>query len=199
MNKEYKEIVSQIQKLPWSQFDSKEIIFLSLSSAVEFAQSLRCALNVYSENVNLQQMAYGELDTDNLSYDDYSRKGDHWRFLDHFCQDQKSGIYTSVHWRQKIAKACTKYHKTLEGMTDFERAMTIFSREHELPNVFEEILKSHKWKTRGFGFYEYYLERHIELDSEEGGHANLVADFETNDEVLLRFYKARLELYQSLQ
>ena len=195
----YKNIVSEITNLPWSQFDPKEIIYLSLTSAVEFAQSLRCALNVYPENTNLQQMAYGELNTNNLYYDDYSRKGDHWQFLDHFCQDQKSGIFISVHWKYKIASACDKYYKTLESMSDAERAMTIFSREHELPNIFEEILRAHKWRALGFGFYEYYLERHIELDGEEGGHANLVADFETDDEVLLKFYKARLELYQSLQ
>jgi len=194
----HKEIVSQIQNLPWAQFDPKAIIFLSLCTAVEFAQSLCCALKIYPENVNLQEMAYGELNTDNLSYDDYSRKGDHWQFLDHFCQDQKSGIYTSIHWQAKISKACTKYHKVLEIMSDSERAMTIFSREHELPNIFEEILKAHKWKMLGFGFYEYYLERHIELDGEEGGHANLVANFDTDDEVLLKFYKERLELYQSL-
>ena len=195
----YKKIVSQIHDLPWSTYDPKEIIFLSLSSAVEFAQSLRCALNVYPENVNLQEMAFGELETVNLTYDDYSRKGDHWQFLDHFCQDQKFGIYTNVHWKHKIASACDKYHKVLESMSETERAMTIFSREHELPNIFEQILESHNWKGLGFGFYEYYLDRHIELDSEEGGHANLVANFETDDSVLLKFYEARLKLYDSLQ
>ncbi len=76
--------------------------------------------------------------------------------------------------------------------------MTIFSREHELPNIFEKILTAHNWNALGFGFYKYYLERHIELDGGEGGHANLVADFETDNKVLLKFYKARLELYQSL-
>lgn len=195
----YKELVKEITNLPWSRYDPKEIVFLSLSSAAEFAESLRAALKVYPENVNLQEMAFGELKTTNLSYDDYHREGDHWQFLDHFCQDQKSGIYTEVHWRHKIAVACTQYHTTLNSMTDHERAMTIFSREHELPNIFERILAAHDWDNLELGFYKYYLDRHIEIDSKEGGHAHLVADFETDDDVLLKFYQARLEFYQALQ
>lgn len=194
----YKEIVSQIHDLPWSTYDPKEIIFLSLSSAVEFSQSLRCALSLYPENVNLQGMADGELNTTNLSYDDYSRRGDHWQFLDHFCQDSKSGIYTSVHWKHRIASACAEYHKVLESMSDSERAMTIFSREQELSGIFEEIVKSHDWQTLGFGFYQYYLERHIEIDTKEGGHADLVSTFELDEEALHTFYNARLALYESM-
>jgi hypothetical protein len=194
----YKRLIKEIENLPWSQYDPKEIIFISLSTAVEFAESLRCALKVFPENTNLQEMAYGELNTDNLSYDDYSRKGDHWQFLNHFCQDQKTAINSSVHSKEKIAKACSEYHKLLESMTASERAMTIFSREHELPSIFEEILAAHQWKLLGFGFYQYYLEQHILLDSNEGGHGDLVADFELDDKVMLKFYEARLELYKSL-
>ena len=200
MNKEYKEIVSQIKNLPWNTYDPKEIIILSWISAIEFAKSLHCALGVYPGNVKLKEMARGELNTDNLSYDNYSHKGDHWQFLDHFCFTWcKSEIYTQLQWRHKVARACSKYDEVLKSMSNTERAMTVFSREYELPNIFKEILKAHDWDSLKLGYYKYYLERHIELDNEEGGHANLVADFETNDEVLLRFYKARLELYQSLQ
>lgn len=192
----YKEVISQITNLPWMQYDPKIIIYFSWCSAVEFAESLRCALKMYHENTNLQQMAYGELKTNNLSFDDYHQKGDHSEFLLHFCR--KSGIsYDS--FDNKFRDAKNIYFQNVRKFSDNARAMTVFSREHELPNIFEEILASHQWNKLGFGFYEYYLERHIELDSEEGGHANLVADFETDDKVLLEFYKARLELYQSLQ
>ena len=161
----YKKIISEIQNLPWVEYSPEEIIYISLCSATEFAVSLKCALKVYPENVDLREMAHGELRTNNLSYGDYSRTGDHWQFLDHFCQDQKSGIFSKVHCKQKIACAVNKYNNVLESMTDSERAMTIFSREHELPNIFEKILEAHDWDSLGFGFYKYYLDRHIELDS----------------------------------
>lgn len=191
----HKEIVSQIKNLPWSQFDPKAIVYFSWCSAVEFAESLRCALKVYPEDTNLREMAYGELKTNNLSFEDYNQRGDHSEFLLHFCR--KYGIHYDS-FENTFRNAKKKYLQNVRMFSDADRAMTVFSREHELPNIFEEILIAHKWRALVFGFYEYYLERHIELDSEEGGHANLVANFETDDEVLLRFYKARLELYQSL-
>lgn len=71
--------------------------------------------------------------------------------------------------------------------------MTVFSREQELPNIFERILNSHDWK--GLEFYKYYLEHHIQIDSQEGGHSDLTSHFELDEGVLEKFYKARYEFY----
>jgi len=194
----YRDVVSQIKNLPWNTYDPKKIIFCSLYSALEFAESLKCALEVFPENQELLKMASGEIQTDNLVFDDYNKSGDHWQFLDHFCQDQKSRIFTEIHWTN-LSKYCETYYTAVSNMPKKQRAMTIFSREQELPTIFNEILKSHDWESLRLGFFKYYLERHIELDSAEGGHGELTKDFELEDNLLLTFYTARLAMYKGLQ
>lgn len=190
----YKEIVREIENLPWHKFSPTEIIYVSYCTAVEFAESLRRALVVYPDNENLLEMASGELDTRNLSYQDYSNRGDHWEFLEHFCKKQENGIIPSVN----VLGACRDYRSIVNSFNNNERAMTIFSREQELPNIFNKILVAHDWQKLNLGFYKYYLERHIDLDSKDGGHADLTRDFFLDDKKLEAFYEARLDLYKSL-
>jgi hypothetical protein len=191
---ECKKIVREIENLPWNKFSPTEIIYVSYCTAVEFAESLRKALVVYPDNKNLIEMASGELDTRNLSYKDYNNRGDHWEFLEHFCRKQENGIIPSV----SLVDACKYYHSIVNSFNNNERAMTIFSREQELPSIFNKILVAHDWEKLNLGFYKYYLERHIELDSKDGGHGDLTKDFFLDDKKLDAFYKSRLELYKSL-
>jgi len=196
--KTYDPVVSEIRDFPWKEVDPNKIVYLSWVTAVEFAETLRTARGLYSESEELQKMALGELKTNNLSYGDYIGKiGDHCEFLSHFIcsNDTLREISTS----DTLYNAAVKYKKAVSRLTEQERAMTIFSREQELPGIFTEILKSHDWEKHGLGFYEYYIKRHIELDSEDGGHGDLTKDFPLNEEALLRFYEARLELYQVLK
>lgn len=189
----YKEKVQQILELPWGDYSPYSIVMISLASAQEFAESLRLALEVFPDDKNLKLMAAGELETTNLTYGNYKRLGDHWQFLSYFTvrfpHEASDFIRRSSHVTEE-------YLDAVRSMTDKERAMTIFSRERELPNIFKKILGSHNWRE-GYhlGFYEYYLKEHIRLDSEEGGHAELTQAHELDPEVLDRFYTARLNLY----
>ncbi len=193
----YKILVKAIRELPWHKYDPKSIIYLSWATAVEFAESLRCALEAYPQHQNLHEMALGELKTTNLSYGDYRQIGDHHEFLSYFLAGTNittNGINTPV----LIAK--NKYWEEVKILGDNKvRAITIFSREQELPDIFKSILKAHDWEAHGFGFFKYYLERHIELDSVDGGHAELTKDFKLDETVLEKFYQIRLDLYRSLE
>lgn len=189
----YKDTVQQIRDLPWSRYHPFSIVTLSLASAMEFAESLRCAIKVHPGNKDLLKMAQGELATDNLVFGGYRGTGDHWQFLDNFVS--RFGVHTKA-MATKQDTAVITYLANMKMMTDDERAMTVFSREHELPGIFEEILKAHDWRVYGLSFYEYYLRRHIELDSGDEGHGQLTEGFDLNERVLDKFYSARLAMYQ---
>lgn len=193
----YESVVEKIRQLPWEDYNPRKIIFISHGTAVEFAGSLRAALKVYPNNENLLAMAAGELNTDNLSFEDYQKRGDHWEFLYHFCGKNK--IHGDV-VGEKISTAVETYHHSISILGDDSvRAMTIFSREQELPKIFKQILKAHDWEKLELGFFKYYLERHIELDSVDGGHGDLTKDFFLGQGELFSFYQIRLRLYESLQ
>ncbi len=206
----YKEIVKQLLSIDWSKIQTEkqltELMFLSLVTAIEFQGSLRIARDLYPANKNLREMADGELQTNNLIFSDYNYVGDHWEFLQHFLnkagvikegwkvQDELSNISEDVY------RSALKYSICIFADMSYEdRAMSIFSREEELSKIFSDMLEKipvfkSKKLPEHLRAYKYYLERHIALDSEVGGHQDLVKEFKITDEVS-HFYELRLNLY----
>lgn len=195
--KKYKEVVEEIKNLEWEKLSAKELqdlMYLSYVAAIEFAEAVRIALGLYPENKKIQEMASGELETDNLKSDgniEYDEIGDHWKFLEYFIK--KYGIHPS----EEVLQHTNKYLEVCRRLSDHTRAMSIFSREQELHSIFKEILKARDWSADGLREYQYYLERHIKLDTEEGGHGELTEEMLIDDSVEA-FYKARLELYKAI-
>ena len=189
----HKEIVQQIANLDWSKATPSDIILLSHCTAKEFASSLRLGLKLYPNDEHLKEMANGELQTDNMSFDDYVKTGDHWEFLNHFIS--KHHITPT---KTSISDSMIGYVNEIEKLSDSERAMTVFSREEELTLIFNKIIPAHDWVAIGFGFYKYYLEQHILFDSGDHGHAWLTKHFPMHEPTLTNFYNIRLKLYQSL-
>ena len=211
---EYQKTVQKIHALNWkwliSQNDLTRLMYLAYITATEFAESLKIACWLYPQNENLKKMAEGELETDNLNFSDYNKKGDHFKFLEFFLS--KYGVlleknismasksfyprYRAV--GQNVIDAAEKYLRQIRLLDDNLRAMSIFSREQELPGIFTKILQNQIFDypelETMLSAYKYYLERHIELDSIEGGHADLTKGFELTDDLDL-FYQARLNLY----
>lgn len=190
----HKIIVQQIANLDWAKASPTDIILLSLCTAKEFAASLRLAVSLYPNDERLKEMVSGELETDNMPFEDYTKKGDHWEFLDHFIK--KHGITSTS---PKLQSAMDEYVRGVEAFSDTERAMTIFSREEELTGIFEKIVAAHDWDALGLGFYAYYLRQHIFFDSGDKGHAWLTKHFPMHEPTLVEFYKIRLSLYASLR
>lgn len=192
--KEYKGVVEQIRDLKWENLDGQELqqlMYLSLVSAREFADALRIALKLYPKNHNLQEMAGGELQTSNLSFEDYDQVGDHADFLEHFLR--KYGLEGD----ENLERHAEAYRQTCQALDDKVRAMTIFSREEELSGIFKRILEAEDWSDEGLAAFKYYLAKHIALDSEEGGHAELTREFPIDDSVK-SFYQARLDMYKAI-
>lgn len=186
-----------IRNFPWAECSPFEIIYVNMVGGNEFTQSLRIAEALFPENTFLQEIVSGELNTDNLQFGDYSRKGDHPDFLHHFFL--KYGQYAYI--RPVVITAGAKYLNAIEHFSLEERAMTVFSRENELPDIFQDILTSLSWGSEDqLCYYQEYLSTHIELDGEEGGHGDMTRKIMTfDDAVLEKYYSLRLELYQSLK
>ncbi len=160
---------------------------------MEFAASLRHAKELYKDDLRLKDMMDGELETDNMAYEDYRGPGDHWQFLDHFIK--KLRIAPS---NEGVNVAIKDYVAAVEELSPEDRAMTVFSREEELALIFEKIVSSNDWDAIGYGFYRHYLESHILFDSGDGGHHHLTQHFRLHESVLDKFYQIRLKLYMAL-
>ena len=128
-----------------------------------------------------------------MIFNDYTKKGDHWEFLDHFIAK-----YKITPTKTALPKAMADYVNAVEKFSDSDRAMTVFSREEELTLIFEKITVAHDWDALGLGFYKYYLKQHIFFDSGTHGHAWLTKHFPAHEPTLEKFYIIRLGLYSSL-
>ncbi len=165
------------------------LMYLSRAAAIEFAEALREGLKVYKQDPDLQKMARGELKTDNLNFADYDKRGDHWEFLDHFLK--KTGYVADV----ALEDSTARYIDSCRTLDPQVRAHTVFSREHELGAIFDAILQNEHWTTETLLAYKHFMERHIQLDTEEGGHGDAVSKYPIDDSVL-PFYQARLDMYR---
>ncbi len=193
----YKKTIARIMALPWQSLDEQgllRLMMLSCMAAQEFAESLRIALGLYPDHQALRAMSRGELKTDNLRFGDYDRVGDHWEFLFYHLMAQP------ISDPPDIAEAAVRYLTSVRRLTPAVRAMSIFSRERELEAIFGRILSAGQqhWQSSGTLLaFHYYLQRHIALDSEDGGHADLLSGMPVDDRVD-EFYQARLKLYEPI-
>ena len=189
----YKNIVKQIQDLRWQNLgdgDLQRLMVLSGYSALEFAKSLRLSLLLHPENHALQEMAREELQTDNLTYGGYQKRGDHADFLWHFIRENELV-------QEDLRVVGRDYMRRVDALPDETVVMSIVSREQELPGIFTRILTAPRWQAPGLPEFKYYLQRHIALDSAEGGHADMLRGMPVDDR-LIDFYRARLDMYRSI-
>jgi len=191
----YKSVVKKIVNLKWGSLDEEDLqklMILSAYSALEFAESLRITVKMNSKNKALKEMAEEELNTDNLSFEDYNVKGDHFKFLWHFIN--KYGLLKKFGSLEKVGETYMNHVRKLPKKV---RVMSIVSREEELPNIFARILTTKNWKAEGLKAYRFYLKEHIALDSDEGGHADKLKNMKVGNEVA-DFYRIRLEMYKCI-
>lgn len=191
----YKKIISAIKNLKWEKLSVCELetlMVLAAYSAREFAESLRISLELYPESYELQEMAKGELMTSNLMFDDYNKNGDHADFLWYFINKHEL-----TNRFPKANEAGERYLRDIRLLSKPLRAMTIVSRERELPGIFKRILKAKNWSTPALKTFRHYIQEHIRIDSMEGGHAELLSGHVVTEEVE-KFYMTRLKLYKTI-
>jgi hypothetical protein len=190
----YKDWVRRIRMLPFDKLTSEElqgVWYLSWVAAVEFAEALRLSQDLYPDHIGLQTMILGELETANLALDEFQQPADHHQFLEFFLR--KHGVMETE--GAKLGEHAERYLAACRALDPHTRAMTIFSREEELSGIFGRILDAPDWSAEGLYAFRHYLTNHIVLDSSEGGHHDLVSDFEVDDRVE-PFYRARFESFR---
>ena len=193
----YKNTVEQIKNLAWHSLSPDElrsVMVLSWYAASEFGSSLRMALALHPESHAFQEMAGGEIQTTNLKFADYAAKADHAQFLFHFIH--KHGLFQRI--PLEVREAGENYQYQVNRMTCDSRVMSVVSREQELPGVFRAILEGGGWDgSPELDAFRYYLERHIELDSGDDGHAQMLSSFPVND-LVAPFFDHRIQMYRSI-
>jgi hypothetical protein len=187
-----KRSIDDILAINWLKLSDSRKTFLSITTAIEFSQSLRLAQIIYPNHQGLVKLCEEELMTNNIQFEDYNEIGDHADFLLHFTTKNPNLLCDIT---AQLHVAAYSYHSYVGKLTAEERAMTIFSREKELPAIFKSVRKAPIGKE--YAFYDKYLTDHITLDSQDGGHADIVSTFPLNEEVIERYYKERYKLYQS--
>jgi hypothetical protein len=188
-------LIEQIKRLSWellSEAELEKLMVLSYFAAKEFAESLRIALTLHPTSLEFKQMAQGELNTNNLTYEKYADIGDHADFLSHFISE-----YKLLEKHRDVVRAGEAYLRRVRMLDDETRAMSVVSRERELPGIFARILESRNFSNKALTAFKYYLKEHIRLDSCEGGHADLLESYSV-PETVAKFYQARIEMYRCL-
>jgi len=192
----YKDIVAQIRSLPWKRLspaELQELMVLAAYVATEFAESLRIALALFPKDKSFAAVSRGELQVNNLQFADYRKKGDHADFLWFFLK--KHGILQQC--SQSVHRHAEKYLKAVRALPPEIRAMSIVSRERELPGIFKKVLEAPNWNAPGLDAFNYFLRAHISLDSDRGGHADMLMQHSVTEEVTV-FYTARFNLYTAI-
>jgi hypothetical protein len=191
----HKQIVRAIAGLTWENLSTtelQELMVLSAYAAREFAESLRIALEIYPKSIEFQEMALGEINTENLKFGGYKKSGDHADFLWHFINKHRlADLYPDAQ------RAGERYLAQVQGLPKEVRAMSVVSRERELPGIFRRVLEAKDWSAQGLDAFRYYLAEHIHLDSMEGGHGDLLAGFGVTEEVGA-FYQIRMDMYRCI-
>ncbi len=211
--KNYQSYVDQINQVDWSRIEPLRIIHVSLCFAKEFAQTVRSCIPQYHHLDQFQQFIVGEIDTDNLQYEGYTRTADHWQFLDYFLDKERShanfiSLQDLIAFNMNTALPLIQmsdYVRYCDSLEQEQKLLTLVSREKELQGIFQKILVAHDWGALRYGFYKYFLERHLELDGVEGGHEDLMKSLVDLDQLdpqqeifLEQFWQKRLAVYQSL-
>ncbi len=220
MDYNYKESIQKIHDLDWSKAQPARIIYQALCFAKEFSQTLRDCHKLYHGIPEFDSFYRGEIDTDNLQYADYDQKADHYIFLDHFYYGRYPWMnYPHIEVASERKESLDRQDKATDvkeqiALADYLRFMeqlkqfrvdgimaTLVSREEALKGIFEKILKPYNWDLQGYGYYKYFLERHIQLDSTDEGHEALTSrliDLEDYEEVLNKFWHLRWRVYKTL-
>jgi hypothetical protein len=184
-------VFQAIRSLAWERMNPHHIVWVTCQMGQEYAESVRIAEKLYSNDPVVLHFVSEELETDNLSYGEYVQRGDHWKFLEYFLTRGESFVTP-----EELQRVVVAANARIGLFSPRERAMTVFLREQQGSREKHRILAAHDWDGLGLGYFRYYLERHIELDSQEGGHGSLAERFVIDPVVAQRFYEIRFSIYE---
>jgi hypothetical protein len=174
----HEEIVEEICNLNWSGLSTDELTNIAWAYyyfSVQFRENLLIARELHPEDELLGELECGECDTDNLSpYPGVVKEGErvnHDEFMRRTLQ--LDGIEDNR--RRFLEEIGAEYLARVRAFDKLTKASTLASYENGgLESVFGSILRARHWDSPLLQAFRHFLEKHIELDSdEEAGHGAL--------------------------
>lgn len=193
----FREIINYICSAQWRSATScqmLEVCHAYYYFSIQFRENLEIACCLYPDDDRLSCLYEEECDTDNLSpwpgIARMAEKIDHDEFI-------RRALLLEPPWkfRAYIDEVGTSYLAKIRRHAPATRAKSIASYEDDgLRRVFLSMLQAPRWDGPVLGAFRFFLLKHVEFDSREGGHGSLSRHLAADDSVtpLWRAFKELL-------
>jgi hypothetical protein len=183
----FMEIIDRICALPWGIVNKQELFNIShvyYYFSIQFRENLEIARALYPEDQKLYTLYREECETDNLSpwplIAKINEKLNHDEFMRRLLLLQSD--MRSPH----LDKLGLLYLSGIRSIDQFSRAKSITSYEDNgLSKVFSCILQAPEWHSPALQGFRFFLEKHIEFDSDSvTGHGSLSRHLHVDDTIV---------------
>lgn len=151
--------------------------------SIQFRENLEIACDLYPDDAKLSRLYEEECDTDNLSpwpgITRTAEKVDHDEFI------RRALLLESPQkFPEYIYEIGNSYLERIRRHPPLTRAKSIASYEDDgLRRVFLSMLQAPRWDGPALGAFRFFLLKHVEFDSREGGHGSLSKHLAADDSV----------------
>jgi hypothetical protein len=170
--------IENICSLNWDGLSADELLSVAWAYyyfSVQFRENLATARELLPEDEHLLELDRGERNTDNLSpYPGVTEPGErvnHDEFM------RRALMLTPIDRarRDRLEAIGATYLKTVRSLDSSTKASSMASYEDGgLERVFRSMLRAPDWNGSTLLAFRYFLERHIEFDSDPtNGHGSL--------------------------
>jgi hypothetical protein len=183
----FTKIIDDICSLAWNAIDHHELFYVSQSYyyfSIQFRENLEIALALYPQDEKLRFLHTEECNTDNLSpwprIAMVNEKLNHDEFMKRALLLQGKARST----RLDAVGSC--YLHNVRSIDLLSRAKSIASYEDNgLSRVFSSMLRATDWRGPALQAFKFFLERHIEFDSDsDSGHGALSRHLLADDSIV---------------
>lgn len=183
----FEAVIDRICALSWERAEPDEILQIAkvyYYFSIQFRENLEIACALYPRDGLLAHLYREECNTDNLSpWPGVAAPGEH---LDHDEFMRRLLDLQPIRDSAHLDRLGEAYLRSVRAMDDLTRAKSIASYENEgLSRVFTAILRAPCWDGPGQSAFRFFLERHIEFDTDDDhGHGALSRHLTPDDRIL---------------
>jgi hypothetical protein len=180
-------VIARICCAAWGQAREEELIKVAqvyYYFSIQFRENLEIACEIHPNDKQLKILYREECNTDNLSpWPGISAPGEQ---LNHDEFMRRLLLLQAVDETNELERIGEIYLRTVRDIDRIARARSIASYEDAgLSRVFTAILQAPSWNGRGQQAFRFFLERHIQFDSnDEGGHGALSRHLRADGSIL---------------
>jgi len=193
---EYTAVINSICDLNWGKISNDELGRIAHAYyyfSIQFRENLEIACQLYPDDENLKSLRDGECDTDNLSpWPGVAAIGERMHH-DEFMR--RLLILELDCWTQQVEQCGREYLTRVRGFDLVAKAKSIASYEDNgLRRTFLAMLRAQKWQGPVAEAFRFFLEQHIEFDTDDdAGHGTLAKHLNADDAVV-PFWRCFAEL-----